>query len=536
MSYSQYTYDIVVLIIYFATVIGIGLWCSRGQKTVEGFTLGHREVAWWAVLASILASEISAATFLGAPGEGYSKRNWTYCQLILGTIIARIIVALVFIPAYYKRNVTSIYEFLEGRFGRLSRQAGSITFMVTRVLAMGTRLYISAIVLVLAAELMQGRALDAQEKFAYYAGAVVLVTLLTGLYTATGGIKAVIWTDFIQVGVLVAALSYSVWFLYGKLDNGWADVAKTISSPAVFDFIPPIANEGTGGWLRRLLTQEYTIYTALIGSTFVTLATHGVDQDAVQRMLTAKSPKQSALATIASGLVDLPVVATFVLVGVMLQAYYTQSPTPDLPKQHREVFPYFILHEMSPGLRGLVTAGLMATAMGSLSTALNALATSFANDFVFRKHVAMPEARKMWVLRSTTGVFSLLIILVGVATAALVTSNPDIRIIPLVLGIMGYTFGSLLGIFLVGLFTKTRGNDYGNLLGMVAGFLVVLFFSVSEIQTFLGLTREVGGKQEAWLILAFPWRITLGTLVTVAVSLCFPTPPQTIKDHVLLPS
>jgi solute:Na+ symporter, SSS family len=525
MLLSQYGFDLLVLALYFVVIIGIGLWCSRGEKTVEGFTLGHREVAWWAVLTSILASEISAATFLGAPGEGFSKRNWGYCQLILGTIIARIIVATVFIPAYYRMNVTSVYEFLELRFGRLSRHFGALTFMITRVLAMGTRLYVSAIILVLATEMTLGRSLDPKEKFLFYAGAVVLVTFLTALYTATGGIKAVIWTDFIQVGVLVASLGFSIYYLHGQLDNGWTSVTAHIKAPTVFNTLSHV--EGTGNWWRSLLTEEYTIFTALIGSTFVTMATHGVDQDAVQRMLTAKNPRQSAFATIASGLVDLPVVGCFVLVGVMLSAYYAQGAPADLPKNDREVFPYFILHEMPAGLRGLVTAGLMATAMGSLSTALNALATSYANDFVFRRSPDMPEKAKLRTLRWTTSVFAFLIILVGVGTAALMATNPTIRIIPLVLGIMGYTFGSLLGVFLVAIFTKTRGNDFGNVLGMLGGFLAVLFFSVAEIQTLLGFTRTTPtGETAPFLILAFPWRITLGTLVTVAVALCFRSPSE----------
>jgi len=184
------------------------------------------------------------------------------------------------------------------------------------------------------------------------------------------------------------------------------------------------------------------------------------------------------------------------------------------------VFPFFILHEMSPGLRGLVTAGILATAMGSLSTALNALATSFARDFVFpwmARDGETTEALKVKILRWSTVVFAVLIILVGVVTAFYMAHHPEARIIPLVLGILGFTFGSLLGLFFVGLFTKTRGSDLGNTLAVATGVAAVFLASGSHVRLFHG------DRAVASFALAFPWRILLGTVVTSLVALCFPT-------------
>src|SRR6187397_1161034 len=217
----HFLWDLLVLILYFAIILSIGLSQRSKSGSVEGFTLGDRQTPWWAVLASIIAAEISAATFLGAPGEGFEKRNWTYVQLAIGTILARIFVSAVFIPIYYKHGVISIYEFLQTRFGPVTRKAASITFMITRVLAMGTRLYVSAIIVVLAFEMLSGRDAVQMEKFWLFTGALVLVTLLTAVYTSIGGIRAVIWTDFIQVGVLVAALGFAIVFLLGRIDGGW---------------------------------------------------------------------------------------------------------------------------------------------------------------------------------------------------------------------------------------------------------------------------------------------------------------------------
>jgi Na+/proline symporter len=267
-----------------------------------------------------------------------------------------------------------------------------------------------------------------------------------------------------------------------------------------------------------VLTSDYTIWAALIGATFVTMASHGIDQDTVQRMLTAKSKGQSAKATILSGILDLPIVCSFILVGILVSAYYKSTgallPADIAP---REVYPYFILTRMPAGMRGLVIAGILATAMGSLSTALNALATSFARDFVLPRreiHGAVSESERVRVLRWSTVGFAALIILVGLATAFYMANDPSAAIIPLVLGILGYTFGSLLAVFFVAVFTKTRGNDTGNVIAMICGFVSVVFLSSADIQRLVGFPE---------LVLAFPWRITVGTGVTFLISICFPT-------------
>ena len=525
----SYTLDIVVLLAYFVLILGIGISQRSKSGSVEGFALGDRQTPWWAVLASILAAEISAATFLGAPESGYLKGNWTYAQFAIGTILARIIVSFLFIPLFYRQGVISLYEYLETRFGPRTRTWASGTFLLTRVLAMGTRLYVSAIVLVLAYQIGIGHPVGPWEKFWIFAGAVVLVTVLTAIYTAIGGMRAVIWTDFIQVGVLVAALGFSIWYLLSRISGGWSTVAGHIQQPYFVDLaIPKEPNFTTWMWIKNILTSEYTIWAAFIGSTFVTMATHGIDQDTVQRMLTAKNRRESAKATILSGVIDLPVVGSFVLVGILVSVFYKTTLT-HLPPNvvGREVFPYFILTEMPAGMRGLVVAGIMATAMGSLSTALNALGTSFARDFIIpRRETRGPvsEAEKVRVMRWSTVLFAGFIVLVGVGTAAYMAFDEKAAIIPLVLGILGFTFGSLLAVFLLAVLTKTRGNDTGNILAMICGFAAVLFFSNAHLQRWFGFTvLDAKGETVPALILSFPWRITLGTLVTFAVAACFPT-------------
>ncbi len=476
---GEYGLDFLIIGVYFALIIGIGLWASRGQKTMESYALGDRSMPWWAVVASILASEISAGTFLGTPGEGFAKRNFVYAQLVIGTIIARLLVAAIFIKPFYKYSVVSIYEFLEIRFGRLTRRMASFVFLLTRSLASGSRIFVAAILLVLFWEMMhpEFQSLAADARFSHelviYVVAVVILTFLTALYTTMGGIKAVVWTDMIQVTLMFGAAFYVFFWLLGQT-GGWGGFWSSVKQPTFVDWgLKKDASFGVN--LKNILEQEYTIWAALLGSIFTTLATHGTDQDMVQRMLTSKDAKRGQISVILSGLIDLPVVLGFLAIGILIFRFYQIHPV-NAPTN--DVFAWFMLHDLAPGLRGLIAAGLFATAMGSLSTALNALATTFTKDWyvgLWKPRATSEE--QMRAARWATVVFSVILAGIGVMTALIKLKNPELRIIPIVLGSFGYTYGSLLGIFLVGMLTKTRGTCRGNALAMVCGLFVTLFLS-----------------------------------------------------------
>ena len=526
--------DALVLVAYFAIIIGIGLSQRSKSGSVEGFTLGDRQIAWWAVLASILAAEISAGTFFGAPGEGYALRNYTYIQLIVGYLLARVVVSAVFIPAYYRHNVVSIYEFLGTRFGPRTRRLASGVFLITRVLASGTRLWVPSMLLVLVWHLQNpGEPLAPMKEFLLTGGALVFVTLATALYTSIGGIRAVIWTDVIQIIVLVCALTFSLTHLLGHIPGGWAGATQLLTGPKDLLVWDSGITPGLGFWgnVKSILEQEYTVWAAFLGSTFVTLATHGTDQDMVQRMLTAKNKRQSAAATILSGLADVPITLAVLTIGILLWVFYQQSPDATLPAgangvvSANKVFPHFILTVMPAGIRGLVLAGVLATAMGSLSTALNALATSYVRDFHFRWFgEPATEQGTVRVLTFGTVLFAGLLIAVALGTAWVTTHNPALRILPIILGIFGYTYGSLLGVFMVGLFTRSRGNDTGNALAMLAGFIVVAYLSGLDIDVLKLINPASTWKHFAWMpVIEFPWRIAFGTVATFAVAVCFRT-------------
>jgi len=531
-SKSGLLLDGFVVFVYFAAIIAIGLYKGRGSRNLESFAVGDRNIPWWAVLASILAAEISAATFLGAPGEGYEKRNFTYAQLALGTILARIIIAYVFIKPYYDFGVVSIYEYLLLRFGKSTKNTASAIFLVTRALASGTRLYVAAIVLVMGYEMITGATLDIWQQVWVYILALTAITALTALYTALGGIKAVVWTDVIQACIMFGSLGFAIWSLLHAIPGGLHTVTETLNQPGDWRFFSSgiVPQRTFLENARGILESEYTIWAALIGSTFTTLATHGTDQDMVQRMLTAKDHHRSRLSLILSGFADLPLVMAFLFVGMLLWVF-CQQPGKNAPCAD------YIVHELPPGLRGVLIAGIFATAMGSLSTALNALATSFTEDWYrpyIRKNASPAEVVR--AARVSTVVFSVLLVLIGSATAyAKIVLNA--RIIPIVLGIFGYTYGSLLGVFLVGLLTKRRGSEAGNLTAMICGFLVVALFSGlhNDLWTLLHPASSASPAHPAlwapaWLPrIEFPWRIAFGAVVTFAVAVCFSTPQSQVS-------
>jgi SSS family transporter len=540
--------DTLIILLYFAVIISIGLYKGRGDKTMEGFAVGDRNIPWWAVLASILAAEVSAATFLGAPGEGYEYRNFFYAQLAIGTIIARVLVSIIFIKPYYDYRVISIYDFLRVRFGETTKNGASIVFLITRALASGSRLYVAAIVLVLAWEKLYRVHLAPSQAVWIYVGALLLLTIFTAIYTALGGIKAVVWTDLIQATLMFSALGFAIYSLLHLIPGGWATVVERVHYviPAPADIAEKgrdaamlaaqnTANHALGFWntgitpgagfwpnVRNILETEYTVWAAFIASTFTTMATHGTDQDMVQRMLTAKNYVRSRLSLILSGLADLPLTLCFLIVGILLWSFYL---TPDM----KNPFAYYIINQLPPGVRGILIAGLFATAMGSLSTALNALATSFTEDWYMPYiNPGATPARVVRAARISTVFFSILLVAIGACTAYAVLVLPNLRIIPIVLGIFGYTYGSLLGVFLAGMLTKSRGNDTGNVVAMIIGFIAVAV--LSGLHNTVWALLHPGDSaavlwKPAWLPeIAFPWRIAFGSIITFFIAILFPTP------------
>ena len=532
--------DGLVLLLYFFGIVGIGLRAGRKNKTLTDFALGGRSIPWWAVLASIIAAETSAATFLGTPAEGFKTRSFIYAQLTIGTILARIIIAFTFIRPYYRYGVQSIYEFLEIRFGPWTKNLASAIFLFTRVLGIGVRLYLGGVIIkVIWQYLFPGINIDI---WIYFWG-ILFVTLLTTLYTAIGGIKAVVWTDFIQASLMMGSMLFAIWLLVNHTPGGLAAIQEKLGGmPAVFQTGFDLK---AGFWpgLKAMLEEPYTLFAAFIAQTFYTMATHGTDQDNVQRMLTAKDFTKSRLSLILSGLADLPIAFGFLLVGILLWVYYAVVPDPHIPSADNEIFAYYIVTQMPVGIRGLIIAGVFATMMGSTSAALNALATSFTKDF-YLPYFTKGETNRssVYAARAATVVFGILMIIVATLAANAVLQDSKLTIIPLALQSFGYAYGSLLAVFLLGMLTKRRGHDKANVLAMLLGIASVLVFCKTKLPAFnmlelLSTSRlrpqdwVFGGWLPAWWpVVSWPWWILTGCFACFSVAIMFRTPAERVRS------
>jgi SSS family transporter len=534
--------DGLVILFFLSLIFWIGLLSSKNgqEKKYDDLTLGGRKMPWWSILGSIIAAETSAGAFLGTPAEGYVLQNYTYLQLALGTILARVIIAFFFIKPFFQLKVHSIYQFLELRFGPLTQKIASAIFLLTRVLAMGTRLYVAAIILVVGTQILFQNPLSPLQEVTLYFFSIVLISTFTAIYTTLGGIKAVIWTDLIQALVMLLGGIFAFWILVEKLSYVYPCATlfhKLIDRPWVTMGIIP--SKGLLENLLVILAIDYTIWSALIGSTFTTMATHGTDQDIVQRLLTAKDYQKSRLSLILSGFADIPIGFLFLSIGLLLSFFYSMHADSALPANPNEIFPYFIITQLPSGIRGIVIAAIFATATGSLSAALNALATSFCQDWLHPPMDAIPdEKKKVSILRAATIGFTFLTSLIGIGTAIYVVYSPEARILPIILGIIGFTYGPLLGVFLLGILTRTRGSDKKNAYAMAAGFLAVLVLSGPLFGGDPKTNAHGSLMPFPMPHIAFPWRICIGALTTFCIGLVFgekeKIPPQ--SDSPLSPN
>ena len=472
--------DLSIVALYFIAILSVGIWKGRNEKEADGFFVGNRQVPWIAVLGSIVATEVSAATFLGTPGAGFSS-NMNYLQFGLGSILARFFIAAVFLTAFYKANCVSIYQYLEQRFGPQSQFTASIFFIITRLMASGVRLMIAA----------TGFSVILDWPLWL---CIIGFTALALLYTSIGGIKAVIWTDCIQAIVFISAGLACLWFLQSTL--GWShiwEVGKEAGRFEVFRFQP----QGETITWKDWFNDSNLFFIAIIFGLINTTAALGTDQDLTQRMLTCKNVQQAQRSVILSGLISLPIAAVFLSIGVGLYVYYSVYIDPTLPENGDKVFPHFIKTVAPAGLKGLLLTGVLAAAMSSLDSAMAALSSSAVKDLLtFGNKETLSDKAQLSYSR-----WSMLVFAVLLASIAWFLKDGG-QFLWLSFKLAGITYSSLLGIFLLGTLTK-RGYDRLNVIAMIAGSVIV------SVMLYLS-TREV-------LPLAWTWLILCGVLITFGI-------------------
>jgi len=470
--------DLAVIAAYLVGITWFGVRFRKGQQDIRDYFLGGRTTPWWALAFSIVATETSTLTIIGTPALSFAG-NLGFLQLVIGYLAGRVLIVLLLLPQYFRGEFYTAYQVIEQRFGLRMKSVAATTFLITRALADGVR--VAAVALVVSVALGTGGVTS-----------VIIILVLTLLYTFEGGMKAVIWTDVIQLGIYLAGALAVFVLLLDRLPDGWREVAAVAAGTGkfqVFDF-------------TFSLTKTYTFWSGLFGGAFLTMASHGTDQLIVQRLLAARSERDARLALLSSGVVILAQFALFLVIGVMLYAYHQHIPLVAAGEPTDRIFPEFVVREMPAGLAGLVIAAVFAAAMSTTSGTLNSLASSSIVDFGRKQRDAAEFLR---MSRWMTVVWGAVI-----GALALVRWGP---VLEAGLTIASITYGSLLGLFLLGRLLR-RATPAGALVGMLAGLAAMLAVKFATP-------------------LAWTWYVLVGTLTTFSVgsAVSYLKPPVITNQH-----
>ncbi len=458
--------DLAIIGAYLLAITLFGLRFRKRQRSMRDYFLADRDIPWWAIALSIVAAETSTLTIISIPGLAYDS-NLTFLQLVLGYLVGRIIISFILLPHYFRGDLYTAYELIERRFGRKLRSLTAGLFLITRAAAEGVRVY--AISIVVAIALGTGEI-----------ASIAIITGLTLIYTFEGGLAAVIWTDVVQTIIYVAGTLVGVGTILYLVPGGWTTIHHVAASAGKFQMFDFSLN----------FWKPYTFWAGLIGGAFLTTASHGTDQLIVQRLLAARSYRQSVTALLSSGVAIVFQFALFLIVGVMLFVYY-HVPSANFGRADR-IYPTFIVTRMPHGISGLLIAAILAAAMSNLSAALNSLSSSSMMDFYLRNKSEISESRKIRLSRVSTLCWGIILF-----TLAVLSLHKVSRVVEVGLQIASVAYGALLGVFLLGVLTR-RANQSGAMLGMLCGF---------SINLYLWLGTRV----------PFTWYVAIGTIVTFII-------------------
>jgi SSS family transporter len=486
------TIDALVLVAYLVGTTTLGLWVGRRQRDARDYFVADRAIPWWAVMFSIVASETSALTFISTPGLAYAG-NLGFLQVALGYIFGRIVVAAVLLPRYFGGNLVTAYALLETRFGLTTRRFTSIVFMITRAMADSVRVFATAIPVALII------APSVSNKTYVMPMAVLLLGLLTVIYTYRGGMKAVVWTELVQAAVYISGGIAAMIILGRLVPGGWSAIWGAASAAGKTQIIEP----------RFILNQPHTIWAGVIGGAFLAMASHGTDQLIVQRLMSSRSLKDAQRAIIGSGITVFFQFFLFLTIGLGLWAFYQGRSFAATD----QIFPTFILEHMPPGLVGLIVAAIVAATMSTHSGAINSLAGSTTHDIylpITKRSADDPQTFKMGRL------FALGWGLVLTLGALLFPQDTETPVVIVALSIASFTQGGLLGGFALGILWK-RAIQRDAILGMSIAIATMAFIvfakQISAAYPSLAPTLKPLGD------IAWPWYVLIGTTITLVVGI-----------------
>lgn len=491
MTSHLHVSDYAVIITYLLSIGALGIYAGRKENTTDDYFLAGRNMPWWLACVSLLATEISAMTFIGTPEEGF-RRNFFYLQFAFGSLVGRYLIAYILLPGFYEKKIGTIYEYLKNRFGVRSHILSTLFFFITRIMASGVRLYTAALAIMVTTGWSLGTAL-------------AILVVITALFTSIGGLKAVMWTDVAQVAVYFGGAILAVFILLHYIPGGlfgvYDQLTKFAAEPGGFNKIQ-IFN------FSRDLSDPNTLIVSLLFGCFMTFASLGADQNLAQKLLTCDKLKQSQKAILITAWVDFPVVLLFLFIGTLLFVFFRINPEFTQPGNTSEVFPYFIVKFLPHGVCGFLIAGVMAASMASLDSTFNSLSSSAVLD-IYKPYVRKnaDEKELVFVSRCFTIFFALLLVVF-----AYFCRGRD-GLLFLGFKLVSFTYGALLGIFCLGLLTK-RGSDRGNVVAMIGSTILVAF-----IHFFQAYLLETKGIDK--IVVGWSWYIIIGTLSTVIIGICF---------------
>lgn len=483
--------DFVVIAAYLIGITLLGMWVGRRQRDAKDYFVADREIPWWAVMFSIVASETSALTFISIPGLAYTT-NLGFLEIAIGYLLGRIVVAYTLLPRYYEGNLVTAYALLEHRFGLATRRFASIVFMVTRAMADSVRVFATAvpIALIIGPLLPRGAVMPV---------AVLVLGVLTIIYTIRGGMRAVVWTEIVQASVYIIGGLAAIVLVGHLVEGGWGTITATASAAGKLRIFK---------W-STTLKEPHTVFAGFIGGAFLSMASHGADQLIVQRLLSARSLKDAQKAIIGSGFAVIVQFAIFLMLGIGLWSFYAAKGfgTPDA------IFPSFIVDQMPHGLIGLLLAAVLAATMSTHSGAINSLAAATTHDiYLPLTHNSPDDPKTLRIGR----IFALIWGIVLTSGALLFPENQKTPVVVIALSIASFTYGALLGGFFLGIFWR-RAIQRDAILGMSVGIVVMSFIVFAK--QIAAAVPALASMLNPVSQIAYPWYVLIGVLITMGVAI-----------------
>ena len=443
------------------TLFGLRFRKSRGaaaaDRSLKSYFLADNTIPWWAIALSVVSAETSTLTIISIPGVAFAG-DFGFLQVVIGYMLGRIVVAVLFLPRYFAGEMLTAYQLIDRRFGPTLHKVTAALFLVTRAAAEGVRVFAVSIVV--------GIAIGTRDILS-----IAIISALTLLYTFEGGMAAVVWTDVVQMVIYVGGTVVALITLGSHVQGGWPVIHSVASAAGKFHMFNFALN----------LTTTYTFWAGVIGGTFLTMASHGTDQLMVQRLLAARSLRESRAALLSSGVVIFLQFALFLLIGAGLYVFYQQHPGAAF-RTNDYIFPTFIVREMPLGIAGLLVAAILAAAMSNLSAALNSLSSTTVVDFYMRLRPDADDRERAMIAKSSTVLWALVLFAIAIYSVKVGGKG---HVVEIGLSIASVAYGCLLGVFLLGTLTRFA-TELGTIVGMVCGFVLNLWIWQGAFPVHLG--------------------------------------------------